>query len=260
MIKQFLSPFLSYKYLLNQLVKREIKARYKQSILGYAWILINPLLQLLVYSFVFSIIFRFPTNNIPYPIFLLVGLLPWIYFQTSISTSTLILVDNADLLRKVYFPREVFIYGVIMSKAVDLLFASLVLIIFMLFFRISLSINILWIFPIFIVQVVLITGISLIISTLNLFYRDIQYLTNLILLMWMYLTPIVYSLSLVPEKYLWIYRLNPMVGIIKNYRSAVFNSPFDIPSIIFSIFISLIVFVFGFWLFKKSEKVFADIV
>src|SRR3989344_8748056 len=102
-----LLPLTSYKYLLYQLIQREIKARYKQSIIGYAWVIVNPLMQLLVYSFVFSIIFRFPTNNIPYPIFLFAGLLPWIYLQSTISANTLSLVDNRDLIKKVAFPREV---------------------------------------------------------------------------------------------------------------------------------------------------------
>ena len=171
MLKSFFTPFLKYKYLLSQLVNREIKARYKQSILGYAWILINPTIQVLVYSFVFSVVFKFPTGNIPYSIFLLVSLLPWIYFQTSISSAALILVDNADLLRKVYFPREVFIYGIIIAKAIDLLFAILILICLMLFFKIGISLSILYVFPIFIIQVILTTGIAFYISSLNLFYR-----------------------------------------------------------------------------------------
>lgn len=260
MVKQLFIPFLSYRYLLYQLVVREIKARYKQSILGYGWIIINPALQLIVYSFVFSIVFRFPSNNIPYAVFLLVGLLPWIYTQTSISASALILVDNADLLRKVYFPREVFIYGVVLAKTIDLLFALLILLFLIVIDKINFSLNIFYVIPLFIIQIILTTGISFFISSLNLFYRDIQYVTNLILLMWMYLTPIVYPLSLVPANYVFIYKLNPMVGIIEGYRSAAFNNTFDIGTICWSAIISVTIFILGFWMFKKSEKVFADIV
>lgn len=260
MLRQFFIPFLHYKYLLSQLILREIKARYKQSILGYAWIIFNPLVQLLVYSFVFSVVFKFPTFGIPYSVFLFIGLLPWIYLQTSISSSALVLVDNANLLKKVNFPREVLPYSVICSKSVDLFFSSFLLIFFFIYHNLPISLNIFYLIPFFILQIILMSGLSLLLSAANLFYRDIQYVTNLMLLMWMYLSPIVYPISLVPQNYLWLYKLNPMVGIIQGYRSAVFNSPFDVFATLVSIIVSVSVFVFGFIVFKRSEKVFADIV
>lgn len=260
MISKLTLPFLSYKFLLFQLVQREIKARYKQSIIGYAWIIFNPLVQLLVYSFVFSIIFKFPTDNTPYPIFLFIGLLPWIYLHTSIFASTLVLVDNANLLKKVSFPREVLPYSVIIAKSIDLFFSLLLLIGFILFYRLPFYPTTFFVIPLLFIQIILMTGLSLFLSAANLFYRDIQYVTNLMLLMWMYLTPVVYPLSLVPKTYIWIYKLNPMVGIIEGYRSAIFNHSFDYGTILWSTISSFIIFFLGFWLFKKSEKVFADIV
>lgn len=260
MLKSLFFPFLSYKYLLSQLTMREIKARYKQSVLGYTWVIINPLIQLLVYSFVFSIIFRFPTNNIPYSIFLFIGLLPWIYLQSSVSAATLTLVDNADLLRKVYFPREVFIYSIMIARGVDFLFASVALLLFILFYQVQISTTVFLIFPLLFIQVILMTGISLLFSTFNLFYRDIQYLVSLLLMLWMYLSPVVYPLSLVPNKYVFLYKLNPMVGIIEGYRSALFNYPFDTGTILWALMFSVLIFFVGFIIFKKSEKVFADIV
>lgn len=260
MLQIFLTPFLQYKYLLFQLIIREIKSRYKQSILGYSWVILNPLLQLLVYSFVFSVIFRFPTNNIPYSIFLFIGLLPWIYLQTAISSTTLSLVDHSNLLRKVYFPREIIIYAVIAAKAIDFLFASLILVPFLYFHHISISYTAILIIPLLFIQIILMTGISLMISTLNLFYRDIQYLVNLLLMLWMYLTPIVYALSLVPKGWLFIYKLNPMVGLVEGYRSAVFNYTFDTGTIVWSALLSIVIFILGFIIFKRLEGVFADIV
>lgn len=260
MVKELLNPFLNYKYLLSQLILKEIKARYKQSILGYAWLIFNPLVQLLVYSFVFSVVLRFPMEEVPYSIFLFIGLLPWIYLQTSLSSSALVLVDNANLLKKVNFPREVLPYSVICSKGLDLFFSSLLLVLFLIFYKISISPTFLYIIPIFFLQVILMSGLALFLSAANLFYRDIQYVTSLLLLMWMYLSPIIYPISLVPNNFLWLYKLNPMVGIIEGYRSAIFNTPFDQAATLFSILISLIVFILGFWIFKRSEKVFADIV
>lgn len=260
MFKALFLPFISYKYLLYQLIQREIKARYKQSVIGYAWVIINPLSQLLIYSFVFSIIFKFPTNNIPYPIFLFAGLLPWIYLQSTTSANTMSLVDNRDLIKKVAFPREVFIYSVVISKLIDLFFASLVFIVFLFYYQVWIYPSSLYIILLLITQIMLITGIGLLFSTANLFYRDIQFLINLLLMLWMYLTPVVYPLSLVPTEWVWLYKLNPMVGIIEGYRSALFGTSFDLGTIIWSFLISLIIFISGFSLFKKMETIFADIV
>lgn len=259
MVKLFLLPFFNYKYLLSQLILREIKARYKQSILSYGWIVFNPLVQLLVYSFVFSVVFKFPTQ-IPYPAFLFIGLLPWIYLQTSLTSSALVLVDNANLLKKVNFPREVLPYSVICSKTIDLILSLLLLIPLFVFYQIPISLSVFYVLPIFFIQLILMTGLALLISSANLFYRDVQFVTNLLLLMWMYLTPVVYPITLVPDNLLWIYKLNPMVGIIEGYRSAVFNTPFDLGIILLSAIVSIFIFIFGFWMFKKSERVFADIV
>lgn len=260
MLQQLVKPFLFHKYLLLQLTLREIKGRYKQSIIGYFWVLLNPLLQLLVYSFVFSMIFRFPLNDIPYPIFLFAGLLPWIYFQTSLTAATLSLVDNSNLLKKVSFPRETLIYSVISAKAIDFFFATTLLLVFMLFSHLTIQPSTLLVLPLFFLQILLMTGLSLLVSTFNLFYRDIQYLVNLLLMLWMYLTPIVYPLSLVPEAYIKVYKLNPMVGIIEGYRSALFGLEFDKGTIMISAIISLLIFTVSYTIFKKSEKVFADIV
>lgn len=259
MLKNLFLPFILHKYLLFQLTSREIKARYKQSTVGYAWIIFNPLIQLLIYSFVFSVIFKFPTGGIPYSIFLFVGLLPWIYLQTSLSTSALVLVDNSNLLKKIYFPREILPYSVIMSKSIDLFFSLLLLAAFMVFYQIPLHPTAFLALPLLLIQVLLMCGVSLFLSSANLFYRDIQYLTSLILMTWMYLTPIVYPLSLIPKDYIWLYKLNPMVGVIEGYRSAIFYLPFDTGAIIWSVISSIIIFLIGFWFFKKTEKVFADI-
>lgn len=258
--KQFIRPLTSHKYLLYQVTLREIRARYKQSIMGYVWIIFNPLVQLLVYSFVFSVIFKFPTGGVPYSIFLFIGLLPWIYLQTTLSTATLVLIDNANLLRKVSFPREILPYSVVLAKSVDLFFSLLLLFAFLILYKLPFYPSIFLVIPLLLVQVILMTGLSLFLSAANLFYRDIQYLTNLTLLIWLYMTPVVYPLSLVPKKYVWLYKLNPMVGIIEGYRSALLNLPFDLGTIVWSVVFSLLIFIIGFWIFKKGEKVFADIV
>ena len=259
MFKKILLPFASYKFLLSQLTQREIKARYKQSFVGYAWVILNPLAQLLVYTFVFSMVFRFPTNDIPYIIFLYAALLPWGLLQGSIASATQSLVDNAALIRKVAFPREIIPYSVALSKLVDFLISAGIFVCFMLAFRVPFHPTIVFLIPLFAGQMLLTTGIALMLSAANLFYRDVQYLTNLILMLWMYMTPVVYPLSLVPSQYVWLYKLNPMVGFIEGYRSALFQYPFEWSIIYWSFGVSIIIFFIGYALFKRSEKMFADV-
>ncbi len=259
MFASLLKPITSHKYLLYQLIQREIKARYKQSIIGYFWVLLNPLAQMAVYTFVFSIVFKFP-SEIPYPLFLFSALLPWTLLQTAISSGTSSLVVNDILLKKVSFPREIIPYSSVFAKLIDFLFASVIFIFMMIMYKIPFTSTALLFIPLFFIQLVLTTGIVLLLSAFNLFYRDIQYLTNLVLMIWMYITPVVYPLSLVPDRYVWLYKLNPMVGVIEGYRSALFGFAFEPTIIYWSAGLSLCIFVFGFIIFKRTEKVFADIV
>ncbi|MEX0895722.1 MAG: ABC transporter permease [Patescibacteria group bacterium] len=259
MLKLF-TPFTSHKYLLFQLTQKEIKARYKQSIVGYAWVLLNPIALLAIYSFVFSIVFRFPTNDVPYPVFLFVALLPWIFFQTSIQTATNSLVSHAELLKKVAFPREVIPYAVVLGKLVDFAFAVLIFFVFVFFFDVQLHLTALWFIPLFTIHILLCTGVSLFLAAANLLYRDVQYLTGLLLLFWFYASPIVYPMSLVPEQYLWLYKLNPVVGLTEAYRSLLFGYPVETTIVWWAIGVSISVFIFGFVVFKKLERVFADLV
>ena len=182
-----LKLFFSYRELLFNLARREITQRYKQSILGYAWVILNPLFQLLVMTFVFSTIFRISSFSVPYIVFLMVGLLPWNFFSTSLSSSSNALVGNASLITKIYFPREILVYGTILSKIVDFLYSCLVLIPFFIYFHISLNWQVLWVIPIFAIQLIFTAALSLLIASFNLFYRDIQYLLNLIISLWFYL-------------------------------------------------------------------------
>ena len=259
MFATLLKPLTSHKYLLLQLIQREIKARYKQSIIGYFWVILNPLAQMAIYTFVFSVVFRFPTE-IPYPLFLFAALLPWTLFQGVITSTTTSLVVNEVLLKKVAFPREIIPYSALAAKLIDFVFASLIFITLMFWYGVSFSGYSLLFIPLFLIQLILMAGLSLLLSTFNLFYRDIQYMTSLVLMVWMYLTPVVYPLSLVPSEYIWLYKLNPMVGIIEGYRSVLFGFPLEQTIIYWSLGISLTVFILGFLVFKKSEKVFADIV
>lgn len=257
-----ITQIIKRRELLGELTLREIKARYKQSVLGYFWVILNPLAQMLVMSFAFSIIMRIPTNtapHIPYSIFLFTALLPWNLFSNSISSSTASLVSSASLITKVYFPRTILVIATTIAKIVDFLFASIVLIIFMLFYHIPINLNILWVIPIFFIQQIFTLGLSLFFSAANLLYRDIQYLLGLILTLWMYLTPVIYPVDIVPDQYKFIFQLNPLSVIVNAYRQTILGGgeP-NYLSLIIALALSLLTLYLGFTYFKSREKIFAD--
>ena len=250
-----------YVELIRELTLREIKARYKQSVLGYAWVILNPLFQMLVMAFVFSHIIRFPTVGTPYTIFLYAGLLPWILFANSLTGATNALVSSANLIKKIYFPREIFVISTILSKIIDFLLASTVFILFLFIYHQPLTINVLWFIPIFAVQQIFTYGLSLILSAINLFYRDIQYVLSLILTIGMYLTPVIYQTEIFPSEYRWIFQLNPMAVIINAYRQAILVGGVpNLLSLSIAFVVSSVITLLGYRLFKKLEGVFADVV
>lgn len=251
----------AYRELLWNLANREITQRYKQSILGYAWVILNPLFQLVVISFVFSSILKIPSLGVPYIIFLSVALLPWNLFSTSLTSSVNILVNNSNLITKIYFPREILVYATMIAKAVDFFYSTLVLIVFFLIYRTNISLTILWLPIIFAIQIIFMAGLSLILSAFNLFYRDIQYLLSLILMLWMYLTPVMYPVEIIPEKFRFIFSLNPMAVIVNAYREVIIGKgeP-NLGSLSLAFLMSVTIFLIGFYIFKKLEGQFADYV
>lgn len=252
---------IQYFSLIRKLTLREIKARYKQSFLGLFWIILNPFFQMLIMSFVFSKILKIYNTGVPYPIFLYAGLLPWTFFANSLSSATGTLVSNASLIKKIYFPREILIIATLLAKTFDFLLASLVFIVLMVFFKISFSPFMLLFFPIFFIQFLFTYGLSLLLSALNLFYRDIQYLFDLILTLWFYVTPVIYAVEFFPARYRFIFKLNPMSVFINAYRQVLLahNWP-SWSSLGIGVVISLLICVLTYRLFKKMEGVFADVV
>jgi len=251
----------SHRELLAELTLREIKQRYKQSVLGYAWVILNPLCQMLVMAFVFSKIIQTSQIGVPYAIFLYVGLLPWTFFSNALISSTNSLVGNAGLITKIYFPREIFVLSTILAKMVDFFLSSTVLILFLYLFRIHITWYILWFFPIFLIQVIFTYGLSLLLAAFNLFYRDIQYVLNLGLIVWMYLTPVIYPIEILPKQYQIIFQLNPMAVLFNAYRKVILGdgAP-NLVSLAVALAVSLIIYGLGITIFKRLEGVFADVV
>jgi len=250
-----------YLSLIKYLTWREISTRYKQSFLGFFWVVLNPLFQMLTMSFVFSHIMRFNTISVPYPIFLYVGLLPWIFFTNALNHAANVIVSDSALIKKIYFPREILVISSLLAKTFDFFVSGIVFLILLFFFHVPLTVYALFFFVIFVIQFVFTFALSLFLSWTNLFYRDIQYLLSLILTLWFYLTPIIYPVEFFPEKYRFIFKFNPMSVFINAYRQVLLGGDFPrFESLAIGIAISLIAFLVSYSLFKKVEKTLADIV
>ncbi len=258
---QTIKEIYSAKDLLWIWTRREIMIRYKQSILGVVWAILQPLALMIIFNVVFSFFIRVPTDGIPYPIFSYTALLPWTFFSTSLSFATSSLAGNMSLITKIYFPRLVLPLASIFAAFFDFLIASTVFIGLMIWYKIPLTWNLLWIPVIILIQVILTIGIVMPASAMNVFYRDIRFVVPLVLQLWLYATPIIYPMSAIPERYRWILPFNPMTGIIESYRLTILQG--QQPNFLHlgtSMLISLIFLTVGFVYFKRVEFQFADLI
>lgn len=240
---------------------RIIRARYQQSILGGLWAILQPLATVLIFTVVFSFLLKVDTGNIPYVVFSYTAMVPWLFFSSAITDMVDSIVSNMNLVSKIYFPREILVFSALAARFVDFLIAFIILIVLIIIYH--LPVNLLaWLFlpVILICQILLALGIGLFASALNAFFRDIKHVFTLIMQLWLYATPIIYPVTLVPENLRDYYYFNPMVGIIEGYRSILLHGTLPGNSFIFSIVISLLIFVGGYLFFKKVEAQFADII
>jgi lipopolysaccharide transport system permease protein len=251
------------KELLWNLVVKELKVRYKNSILGFLWALLNPLLMMIIFTIVFSVLMKGGMQIKHYPLFLLCGYLPWIFFNNSISESTTSITLNGSLINKVYFPREFLPISKILSSLVNFIFAIVVLIPFLLIFGMHLDWTIIFLPVVILLQLLFAIGLGLFFSSLNVFFRDVGNLIEILMMTWMFLTPLWYPVQLVianAPKYLYLYLLNPMASFVVLYRYLLFNH--DLPKLVgYSSMIvllsTIIVFFGGYFVFNKLEPEFA---
>jgi len=250
-----------HRDLLRMWTLREIKVRYKQSILGGAWAILQPLVLMLMFTAVFSIIARVPSDGIPYPIFSYTALLPWTFFSTSISFAVPSLVSNMGLVTKIYFPREVLPLASVAAAFVDFLVASIVFLLLVLVYWWPLHITLLWVPLLVLIQITLTLGVVLFAATLNVWYRDIRFVVPLGLQLWMYASPIIYPVSLVPERWRSVYMLNPMAGLIESYRRTILHGQAPLPLHLGgAAFVAVTLLFLGYQYFKRSEARFADVI
>ncbi|MBI2040302.1 ABC transporter permease [Candidatus Microgenomates bacterium] len=252
---------IKYKDLYWQLTFREINARYKQSVLGYAWAIIVPLMNLIVLSIVFSYLFRVPTGNIPYPIFLFVALVPWTFFSNSLVAATGSIMENGALITKVKLPREIIPLSAIGSKSIDLILTFLILLVLLFIYKVEFHQTFILVPFIFIFQLTFMVGVAFFLSATNVFFRDIGNVLGIFLTIWMYLTPVIYSPQMIPDNLKLLFYLNPMTSIINAYRDTILygNLP-NFAQMSYVIFISGLLLVLGYLYFKKRSKQFADVI
>jgi homopolymeric O-antigen transport system permease protein len=257
-----LKDLYRYRGLLMTWTMREVRIRYSQSLLGVAWAVLQPLSLMLIYTMVFVLFVRMPSDNSPYPLFSYIALLPWMFFASSLTFGTASITNNMNLVTKIYFPREILPIASIGASLVDFFVASGLFVTMLAYYAPPQGMAaLLWLPVLLCGQIALTTGVVLLASAVNVFYRDVRFVIPLVTQLWLYATPVIYPVSLVPEPFRKVYMLNPMAGIIDSYREVLLHgrSP-NLEYLAFSVVISTGVLFSGYRLFKRAEMTFADVI
>lgn len=256
-----LRHLLAYRELLFFMLGRNLKASYTQSMLGFYWAVLNPLVHGLIFTAAFAVIVRIEVGETPYFLFVLTGLLSWNLLSHAVADTTESLVEHENLLSKVPFPREVIPLSAVLARILDFLFALLVLMAIILVFRWPLHPQMWVLLPLLLLQVLFAVGVGLCASMANLFFRDVRQMVTVGMPLWMFLSPVIYPINLVPDHLQGLYHLNPMVGLIGAYRSVILYGVLPpVTDLLPAMVSALVLLVGGFWLFKKLEPRFAEVV
>jgi lipopolysaccharide transport system permease protein len=259
-IKFHFKDWWTYRELLYFLVWRDVKIRYKQTLLGAAWAIIQPLLTMLIFTLIFSKVAKIDSHGIPYPAFAYAALLPWTFFANALTTSGNSIVGSAHVITKVYFPRMIIPVASVCAGLVDLAVAFPMLLALMFYYHIGLTLNLLFLVPLVLLTTLLAIAVGTWLSAINVRYRDVKFATPFLVQIWMYLSPIAYPSSVVPAKWRLLYFVNPIAGIVEAYRAALFGQPFDWKAIGIATLVTGALLFYSSWQFRKMEKSFADIV
>lgn len=256
-----LAKLFHYRDLLYTLTLHRIKVRYKQSILGISWAILQPLSMMLIFTIIFSIFARMPSEGSPYALFAYAALLPWTFFSTALGNATNGLVSHTQLVTKVYFPREILPITYVLASLFDFLIASTVLAGLMTYYGVHPTWNVVYAIPIVAILTSFATAMGLLFSATQVRLRDIGVAVPLLLQLWMFATPVIYPLSAVPQRFRAIYILNPMVGVVENFRQTILNgrAP-DFYTLAISGWISLFLLIISYLYFKHMEATMADVI
>lgn len=247
----------NYRELLKTNIKKDVGGKYKNSVLGVLWSFINPLLQIAVYALVFQVILKSDIQN--YTVYLCCGLIPWQYFSAIVLRGAATIIDNGNIIKKVYFPREILPISVVTSEGVNFLISTTIILGFVIFGGIGLSFNVLWYFVILAIQYIISIGVAFIVSSLTVYFRDLLHLLGIMIQLLFYATPIVYSINSVPTNLQWIVKINPMSYLIEAYRNIFYNKAApDFKGLLIALIMGIVLCVSGYFIFKKLERRFAE--
>jgi lipopolysaccharide transport system permease protein len=256
-----LRELFEYRELLYFLTMRDVKVRYKQTLLGGLWAILQPFLTMLIFSVIFGRVAKIPSDGIPYPIFSYAALVPWTFFATGLTQASNSMVTSANLIKKIYFPRLAIPIASIFARTVDFLFSFVILIVMMLYYGIAPTGNVIWLPLLLLLALVTSLGVSLWLSAMNVQYRDVKYITPFLVQFWLFATPIVYPSSMLDEKWRILYALNPMAGVVEGFRWALLGvDTAPGPMILVSSIMAVIILISGAFYFRRLEKTFADII
>lgn len=253
------AELVRYRELLYFLVWRDVKVRYKQTVLGAAWAILQPVFSMVIFSIIFGKFAKIPSDGLPYPIFVYAGLLPWTFFSNSVRLSGMSLVNQSQLLTKIYFPRLFVPTASIGAGLVDFALSFTVYLAIMLWYMRLPGLTVLLLPLLLLLTVITALGTGYLLAGLTVTYRDFRFVIPFMLQVWMYASPVIYPVTLLPEKYRWIMALNPMSGIIGGFRSTLLNQPIDWSGLAISSLVAISVLVFGLYNFRRVERRFADI-
>jgi len=255
-----LKDIWAYRELLFFLTWRDVKVRYKQPALGAAWAILQPLFMMVIFTIFFGRLAGVGSAGIPYPLFALAGLVPWTFFSNAITASGNSLVGSAHLITKVYFPRLIVPAAAMLAGLVDFLLAFVLLCLLMVYYRVTLTVQILFL-PVLVLMTALFSlGVGTWMSALNVKYRDVRFALPFLIQLWLFVSSVILPSSSIPPKWRWLLLLNPMSGIIEGYRSALFGLPFDWPALSIAAVLTLATLLYAIFAFARVERSFADII
>lgn len=250
----------AYRDLFYFLVWRDIKVLYAQTVLGFSWAILNPLVQIIIFSVIFGAVAKISTDGIPYVLFSTVAIIPWTYMSEAMSASSQSLVGGSGMLGKVYFPRIIFPVTPVLAKLVDFSISLILLVTVMVYYRIAPTWNLVWLPFLILLMMTIPTGVGLWLSALAIRYRDVKFAMPFVIRMLIYSAPVLYTASAIPEKYRVLYSLNPIVAVVEGFRASLLGTPMPWMYILPGTAVALVILVFGALYFKKMERVFVDVI
>lgn len=257
---QTLGELWQHRELLYFLIWKDIKVKYKQTVLGVAWAILQPLIGMVLFTLLFGMVAKLPSDGLSYPIFYYSSLLTWTYFSTALIMASNSVANNTSLITKVYFPRILLPAAAVFSSLLDLAIASVILCGLLVYYKVPLTPG-LALLPLVLVPLVIFTlGVGQLLAALNVNYRDVRHALPFVIQVWLFASPVVYPISMVPEQYQWLVSLNPIAGVIETTRALIAGRPIPWEALEISCFVTVVVFVLGLWYFHRTERRFADLI